>query len=348
MMKIKDKRFFELLKEYITVYLPLQRIASPHTVKSYRETLNLYLGFLCIYKPQLQLKDLSFSNITEDSLNAFLDWLKNTRNCGSTTQNHHLSVIRAFLKYSAMKEPVYNDYYLSSGQVARRKTDKKLTVEHFSEEALNAILSQPNSKNRKQHRDLFFMILLYDTGARNSEILNLMQQDIVTETNSPYIIIHGKRKKIRLVPIMKETVQHYKSYLKRFHKEHEVNVPLFYTVIHETKQHMSDDNVARFISKYVAMARKECPVVPEKVTPHTFRHSRALNLYRKGMPLPLISEWLGHSNLETTLIYAYADTEMKRLAIEKATSVNHPLRTTEVFYGGNLDDDTLKRLYGLK
>ena len=78
------------------------------------------------------------------------------------------------------------------------------------------------------------------------------------------------------------------------------------------------------------------------------RHSRALSLYRKGVPLPLISEWLGHSNLETTLIYSYADTEMKRLAIEKATSVNHPLRTTDIFDGENIDDDTLKQLYGLK
>lgn len=346
-MKIKDKMFFELLKEYLTVYLPLQRSVSPHTVKSYRETLNLYLVFLCTHK-HLYLKDLSFSDITEESINAFLKWLEKSRYCGLSTQNHHLSVIRAFLKYVGMKQPVYNDYYLSSGQVARRKAEKKLTVNHFNEEALNAILSQPDSKNRKDHRDLFFMILLYDTGARDSEVLNLMPKDIVTDTNSPYVIIHGKGKKIRLVPLMKETVQHYKSYINRFHKELENDTPLFYTVIHAVKHHMSDDNVARFISKYTAMAKKECSAVPDKVTPHMFRHSRALSLYRKGMPLPLISEWLGHSNLETTLIYSYADTEMKRTAIEKATSANHPLRTTEVFDGAKLDDDTLKRLYGLK
>jgi len=81
--------------------------------------------------------------------------------------------------------------------------------------------------------------------------------------------------------------------------------------------------------------------------PH-FRHSRALNLYRKCVPLPLISEWLGHSNLETTLIYAYADTEMKRAAIEKATNANHPIRNTSGLDGVTLDDDTLKMLYGLR
>ena len=87
-------------------------------------------------------------------------------------------------------------------------------------------------------------------------------------------------------------MQHYKSYMNRFHKEPETDIPLFYTVIHAMKQHMSDDNVARFIRKYATMAKKECDAVPDNVTPHMFRHSRALSLYRKGVPLPLISNGL--------------------------------------------------------
>jgi site-specific recombinase XerD len=171
-----------------------------------------------------------------------------------------------------------------------------------------------------------------------------MPKDVVTETESPYVIVHGKGKKIRMIPIMKETVQHYKSYMKRFHQDKENNVPVFYTEIHGAKHTMSDDNVARFIRKYASLARSTCADVPERVTPHMFRHSS----YRKGVPLPLISEWLGHSNLETTLIYAYADTEMKRAAIEGATNANHPIRKAKGFESVTLDDDTLKRLYGLR
>lgn len=346
-MKIKDKRLFELLKEYLTVYLPLQKTVSPNTVKSYRETLNLYLIYLCSNNA-VQLKDISFKNISADSINSFLKWLEDERHCRLTTLNHRLSVIRAFLKYVGTKEPAYNDYYLSACQVARRKPEKKLTVDYFSEDALNVMLSQPDPRTKKGHRDLFYMILLYDTGARNCEILNLMPKDVITETGSPYVIVHGKGKKIRMIPIMKETVQHYKSYMKRFHQNTENNVPVFYTEIHGEKHSMSDDNVARFIGKYALLARSICTDVPEKVTPHMFRHSRALNLYRKGVPLPLISEWLGHSSLETTLIYAYADTEMKRAAIEKATNANHPIRNTNGLDGVTLDDDTLKMLYGLR
>ena len=271
-MKIKDKKFFELLREYLMVYLPLQRVVSTHTVKSYKEVLNLYLGFLCDSKPQIKLKDISFSDITEESINSFLDWLGKNRGCCHSTQNHHLSVIRAFLKFSGMKEPVYNDYYLSAGYVARRKTEKKLTVNHFNEEALRTILDQPDPKIRNEHRDLFYMILLYDTGARNCEILKLKPESVVTATDSPYIIIHGKGKKIRMVPILKETVLHYNSYMKRFHKEQDADAPLFYTVIHSQKQCMSDDNVARFISRYADMAMAKCRHVPEKVTPHMFRN----------------------------------------------------------------------------
>ena len=346
-MKIKDREFFELLKEYLTVYLPFQRIVSPHTIKSYKETLNLFLGFICS-GTQKQLKDLSFSDITADTMNDFLYWLDINRNCCPATQNHHLSVIRAFLKYSGMKKPTLNAYYLTAGQVARRKTEKKLTVDHFSEAALNAMLDQPNPENRIEHRDMFYMILLYDTGARNGEVLNLYPKDLVIDTNSPYVVIHGKGRKIRRVPLLKETTLHYESYIKRFHGTFETGIPLFYTVIHSKKMQMSADNVARFIRKYATAARSECNDVPDNVTPHMFRHSRALSLYRKGVPLPLISEWLGHSNLETTLIYAYADTEMKRVAIEKATSANHPIRAVGMIESVNIDDDTLKRLYGLK
>jgi len=346
-MKIKDKRLFEILKEYITVYLPLQKKVSPNTVKSYKETLNLYLDYLCLEKKVL-LKDIHLKDLSYDNINAFLQWLECERSCTATTVNHRLSVIRAFLKYAGMKDPVYNDYYLSASQVTKRKTVKKLTVDHFSEAALKALLEQPDSKKRSGHRDLFYMILLYDTGARDREILDLHLYDVVTDISAPYIILHGKGSKIRTVPIMKETVAHYQSYKKRFHGASAEDSLVFYTTIHGEKQQMSDDNVARFIKKYTSIARQKCNEVPERVTPHMFRHSRALHLYRKGVPLPLISEWLGHSNIETTLIYAYADTEMKRSAIEKATDANHPLRNKIFINVKELDDDTIRRLYGLK
>lgn len=111
---------------------------------------------------------------------------------------------------------------------------------------------------------------------------------------------------------------------------------------------MSDDNVARFLKQYAEAARKECPDIPRRVYPHLFRHTRAMHLYRGGMPLVLVAEWLGHAQLESTMIYAHADTEMKRKAIEKATANSNPINS-DYITAVDVDDeeDLLRILYGL-
>ncbi len=106
---------------------------------------------------------------------------------------------------------------------------------------------------------------------------------------------------------------------------------------------MSDDNVARFLKLYAALAHKQNPHVPENVHPHMIRHSRAMHLYQGGMPLSVLSEFLGHENPETTLTYAYADTEMKRQAVEKA-SETLPLPDIEAELPSWEDADIIGRL----
>ena len=347
-MKTKNDGLFQLIKEYLTIYLPKQKIASEHTIKSYRETLNLFITYISLQKDGTLAK-VSLDDLTRENIENFLSWICEKRACGASTANQRLSAIRAFLKYASGKNILYVSCYTASRNIPLRKTEKKFIVMHFSESARDAMLLQPDPKKKNQHRDLFFLILLYDTGARDSEMLDMHPADIVTNCGAPYVVIRGKGKKIRTVPIMNETVQHFRSYCRRFGIDtYDKSAPLFYTMIHGEKCRMSDDNVARFIGKYADMARKSCAEVPKHVTPHMWRHSRAIHLYRKGVPLPLISEWLGHSNMETTLIYAYADTEMKRTAIEKATATNHPLykqKETETTEG---DNDNLRRYCGLK
>ena len=346
-MKTDQMHLFTMAKHYFTVYLPKQKNVSSNTIKSYRESINLLLDFLCQHLNR-PLGMLSLEDMTPENVGLFLQWLQEERGCKGTTLNQRLSAIRAFLKYCGTKEPVLYNIYLSICSLPKQKIEKRLTVDHFSESALHEMLASPNPQKKTGHRDQFYMLLLYDTGARNQELLDLRIGDFSTNGQSPYVIIHGKGEKIRNVPVMKETMEHLSSYLKRFHEDSSKEDFLFYTVSHGIRHQMSDDNVARFIDKYAALARKKCAEVPDNVTPHMFRHSRALHLYRAGVPLPLISEWLGHSNIETTLIYAYADTEMKREDIEKATAQNHPIRNQELFDLSKLDKDTLKKLYGLK
>ena len=125
--------------------------------------------------------------------------------------------------------------------------------------------------------------------------------------------------------------------------------PLFYVKRDGIPIAMCTDNARRIIRGYAGKAQLICPDIPDDVHPHLFRHSRAMHLYQHGMDLSLISQWLGHSQFETTLIYARADTEQKRKAIENATPKNGPLSVhlnSERFT--ITDEDTLKQLCGLK
>jgi site-specific recombinase XerD len=165
-------------------------------------------------------------------------------------------------------------------------------------------------------RNRFYMILMYDTAGRCQELLDLKLKDFVISGSKPYVYLTGKNSRQRSVPLLPKTVGHYEHYLAAFHPE--PNSPddyVFYTVSHNQRHQMSEDNVEAFMKKYGEQARKGCHEVPLRVHPHQLRHTRAMHLYRSGWPLPFVSELLGHAKITTTNIYAYADTEMKRNAL---------------------------------
>ena len=193
------------------------------------------------------------------------------------------------------------------------------------------------------------MILLYDSGARVDEMLNAKICDLRAESTAT-ILLFGNGKKYRQVPLSAKTVGHYKKYLQRFHPGEDAKSReyIFYTIHRGERFRMSDNNVRNFMRRYGNEAREVCPKIPEIVHPHMFRHSRAMHLYQGGMVLTLVSQWLGHANLQTRLIYAHADTEQKRKAIELAEHSGSPTRkspSTDRYTVS--DEETLKKLYGL-
>ena len=150
-----------------------------------------------------------------------------------------------------------------------------------------------------------------------------------------------------MIPVMKKTVLYFEKYKALFHENSPYDSYLFYTISNHTHKQMSPDNVARFMKQYGERAFGTSASEKIKVHPHMLRHTRAMHLYRGGMPLSLISEWLGHAHLETTMIYAYADTEMKREAIQKATAPLNPLKTP-LSHNAPMGPDLIRSLYGLK
>lgn len=340
--------FYRLVRDFLTVYLPKQKAASNHTVKSYREALNLFIDYLSDTL-KCPLKKIGFQCINRKQTEDFLEWLEEERKCSVSSRNQRLSGLKSFFKYAAEIDKSTMTVYQDILRIPKKKQKTVSTVEFFSEAVLKDILRQPNINKKTDARNLVFMILMYDTGARVQELLDLSIGDVHTECgHSHYVILTGKGKKTRIVPIMDKTYEHLESYVKRFHPKLMASEPLFYVARNGVRGPMSQDNVGKFIKRYGELARNENPEVPKRLYPHMWRHSRAMHLYRNGMPLALVAEWLGHTHLETTIkYYANADTTMKKEAIEKATSNLNPLFDDNPDINWTDDAELMKRLYGL-
>lgn len=314
---MKNNSFWKKLKEYFSIYLPKQRNSSEKTIATCRMAWNLFLRFLMREK-ELKPADIRFETFNSGLLSEFLDTMERNKGWEISTRNNRLSCIRAFFKFAtytcAEAYVVYSDLCTVP---LKREIDNTRVINHMPKDAITAILECINTETPKGVRDCFFLTLMYDTAARNGEMLKLKLFDINIENAT--VCLFGKGSKPRLVPVSKETLSLFSKYKLLFHKDSSTDALLFYTKHRNGKTSMSDDNVARFIKKYATQAHEKNPAVPLAVHPHMFRHSRAMHLYQGGMPLAMLSEFLGHEDPETTLIYAYADTEMKREAVNKAT-----------------------------
>jgi site-specific recombinase XerD len=344
---VKDAVLFSLVHDFFKVYLTKMTNRSPNTVYAYRESLEALFDFVKM-EYNIGLHEISFEMIDRHMLTKFLDSLEE-RGCSIQTRNHRLNRIRAFYKYAAKMEPlavIHRDEIL---KVPLKTTEQLEIVEYMNEDAVKAILAQPDASTPKGLRDLFLMVLLYDTGARIQEIMDVRVCDIRLG-KSPTATLHGKGGKVRAVPIMTSTAEQFRQYALVFHPCEDAysDEHMFYVVRHGQKNKMHHDTARRLIQEYAVRAKSSCSDVPDNAHPHLWRHSRAMHLYQHGVDLTLISQWLGHARYETTLIYAKADTEQKRKAMENANK-SSPLAdklNSERFTIS--DDDLIKRLYGLK
>lgn len=283
MKKLNDEGLFQFIHDFLKIYMPDQKHTSTNTIKSYKETLNLLFDYITKSK-SIPMINISFSTIDSQMLFDFLDWLEKERNCSISTRNQRLACIRSFYKYVSTMDFTLMIYRNEILKVPLKKNvGKKTVIKYMSEEAVKAILKQPDVTTNKGIRDQFFMILMYDTGIRDREILDLQLGNFDSDSKTPCVRVTGKGNKQRIVPVMPKTVEHFKKYVEIYHPDYKSDKYLFYTVRHGMIQQMSDDNVARFMNVYSCKAKLECKEVPDHVHPHMWRHSRSIHLYRAGM-----------------------------------------------------------------
>jgi site-specific recombinase XerD len=349
MRKIKSPELFRLFKEFFTVYLPVVRKKSDNTVSSYRIAMNLYLS--CIQESKgKQLSDVVADDFNQTDILGFMDWLADSRKNEASTINQRLSHIRGFCKYM-MKNDLISYIKLNDiAEIAKVPDTRKNELAYLSIQDMKLILEQPDLTKKTGVRDKFYIALLYDSGCRDQEILDLRVKDFaITKNEEADLHVIGKGNKYRITPITGDVVKLFRDYCKVYHPNAvtDMEANLFYTVRNGITAKMSDDNVQRFLKGYGKLARIENAELPH-LHPHLFRRTRAMHLYMAGVPLPLISEWLGHSKIETTTVYASATTEMKRKAVEKLAMDEKSVFNNDDTFKYADNEDVLKRLYGLK
>ena len=244
----------------------------------------------------------------------FLEWLETDRKCSISTRNQRLAAIHSFFRYLQAEEPAGLFHFQKVAAIPIKKA-KKTVVEYLTPEAIKLLLEQPDKHTSKGRRDLTLISVLYDSGARVQEVCDIKVGDVTLQAPA-VITLTGKGNKTRRVPLMKNTVALLQNYLleNKLDKPWQNETPLFTNNQHHK---LTKEGVAYIIAKYVVSARETSTLIPSKVKVHMLRHSKAMHLLQAGVNLIYIRDFLGHVDLKTTEIYARADTEMKRKAIEK-------------------------------
>lgn len=338
--------FFNTVRSYMLYYLPKQKCFSVNTIRSHKDALNLFVLYLRTEK-RMKIETISFSELNRQIVLEFMQWLADARSCSPASRNQRLSILRTFFDYAGQIDCTQVALELSVKKIPAAKYTKTI-VEYLSENALKTLLEQPDTTKLNGQRDRFFMTLMYDTAARISELLNMKVCDLKIATVHPVAYLRGKGDKIRSVPLMPKTVEHCKGYLRTFHPNADGTSKdyLFYTTIHDARNCMTAGTVRAFMKKYGESARQVCPEVLDNIHPHQLRHTRAIHIYRDGAPLVLVGEYLGHINPVTTKVYAYADTEMKRRALEKADGAHGSIPEVTPIWQNN--EEMILKLSGLR
>lgn len=309
--------FGKYLTDYLNQYLPVECGCSNQTIKQYSATFILLLQYM--YKFEFIVPEKLFlKEQTKERIISFLYWLENERKCSISTRNNRLSTIRSFFKYLQYRDVKGMSHWQSILTIKQKKLPYK-EMSYLTTEGVKVLLEQPDQQTFKGRRDFILIGLLYDSGARVQEIIdltpaNLRFGDITT------IRLHGKGNKIRVVPLSANQVRNLRLYMEENNLFTSSNNshPLFPNPKGEKLTRMA---VLGIIKRHVKNARKIHPeLIPDTISCHSFRHSKAMHMLEAGINLVYIRDFLGHSSTTTTEIYARVSNKLKESALQKLSS----------------------------
>lgn len=314
--KRNDPDFWWMARSFLHDYMTVIRNLSDKSVNAYKQSLYSYLDFL---KESLGIEkpNVTFECFNRNSIKKYISWMKDEKKYSVKTINLRITAIKSFLKYCAEEDIELYAFYTEAYSIKGLKEGKKPII-YLSDKAIKELLAVIGTDTQKRRRNRMLLILMYDSAARVQELSDLTLADLHIDTQQPFITLTGKGRKSRNVPLMDKTIKHLKVYLQEFHTNVE-NHPLFYC-LHDGRPHqLSTDSISLILKNTAEAARKRCPDIPKPIHCHLIRKTRAMDLYKQGIPLPIIMQILGHESMSTTsTFYAFATVDMMYDAMKKA------------------------------
>lgn len=301
-------------------YIPTLRGMSRHTLLSYRDTLTLLLRFLATSRHVDPLA-LDLEVISPEAVLEFLNYLEQERHNKISTRNVRLAAIHAFFRCVSYQMPERIEQAQRILGIPFKRTHSR-SIDYLEYEEICAVLGSIDRSAREGLRDYALLALLFNTGARAQEIVDLDAEDLQLE--SPHQVkLVGKGRKMRICPLWPQTAQVVKEFVTNSALDLHSNAPVF---CNYRGERLTRFGIRYILAKYCRQATVACPSLKAKhLHPHSARHSCAIYLLKSGVDLPSVSKWLGHANIDTTNRYAKVDLEMKRQALAKATPPRDPV-----------------------
>ncbi len=303
------------LTGYLAKHLPSHAGLSANTIKSYRDAFVLFMRY-CVETRNLKTEKITLEAITKELIEGFLAWLETDRGCSRSTRNQRLAAIRGFYRYLQTEAPehMYRSQQISA--IPMKKAAQPL-MQHLTLDGIRAILEEPDTRTAAGRRDLALLTLLYDTGARVQEVADAVVGDVRLAAPAT-VTLMGKGNRRRVVPLMIQTAKLIGQYLAENELTHPAcrQRPLFQN---RSCAMLTRAGITYILRKHACRAHARHPeLVPEDISPHCFRHSKAMHLLQAGVNLVYIRDLLGHVSVKTTEVYARADSRIKRQALEQA------------------------------
>lgn len=302
-------------------HLPTERNVSPNTTVAYRDTFKLLLRFVA-KATRRSAETLQIEDLTPERLLQFLAMLETTRRNTTRTRNARLAAIHSFFRYLLDTEPALAALCQRVLAIPLKKTSHPVLT-YLSDTELAHVLAQIDRSTITGERDYLLIALLYDTGARIQELIDLTPRDFRFAA-PPFVRLRGKGRRERLCPLLAQTARLVSRFLASTGRHADDPAPLLQNC---RGQRFTRHGARYLLQKYVKRARVSLPQLNRlRITPHTLRHTKAMHLLQSGIPLITIKDILGHADVKSTEIYVQIDLEMKRDALNRAGTPTRALR----------------------